>query len=60
MTTPLVYIMFKLGMENKQYEISFEVVISLQTKLQFQNFPHAFFLSFLDFKKIQVHGSLNN
>jgi hypothetical protein len=52
--------MFKLGMENKQYEISFEVVISLQTKLQFQNFPHAFFLSFLDFKKIQVHGSLNN
>ncbi len=24
MTSPLVYIMFKLGMENKQYGISFE------------------------------------
>jgi hypothetical protein len=35
--------MFKLGMENKQYEESFEVATSSQTKLQLQNVPHAFF-----------------
>jgi hypothetical protein len=34
MITPLVNIMFKLGIENKQYGISFEVVTSSQTKLQ--------------------------
>ncbi len=39
--TPLVYIVFKIGMKNKQYGISFEVATSLQTKLQFQNFLHA-------------------
>jgi hypothetical protein len=33
MTTPLVYIMFKLGMENKQYEIKFEIITSSQNKL---------------------------
>jgi hypothetical protein len=43
MTTPFVYIMVKLGMENKQYEINFEIVTFSQTKLQLQNFPHAFF-----------------
>jgi hypothetical protein len=43
MTTPLVYIVFKLGMKNKQYGINFEVATSSQTKLQLQNFPHAFF-----------------
>jgi hypothetical protein len=37
-----VYIMFKLGMENKQYGTSFEISISTQTKLQFENFLHAF------------------
>jgi len=30
----------------KQYGISFEVIISSQTKLQLQNFLHAFFLNF--------------
>ncbi len=39
--TPLAYIVFKIGMKNKQYGISFEVTTSLQTKLQFQNFLHA-------------------
>jgi hypothetical protein len=34
--------MFKIGVENKQYGISFEVATSSQTKLQLQNFPHAF------------------
>jgi len=34
MMTPLIYIMFKLGIENKQYEIRFEVTTSSQTKLQ--------------------------
>jgi hypothetical protein len=29
-------------MENKQYEIKFEITIFSQTKLQLQNFPHAF------------------
>jgi len=29
-------------MENKQYGISFEVVTSSETKLQLQNFLHAF------------------
>jgi hypothetical protein len=38
--------MFKLEMGNKQYEISFEVATSSQTKLQLENFPYAFFLSF--------------
>jgi hypothetical protein len=33
MTTPLVYIMFKIGMKNKEYGISFEVATSSQTKL---------------------------
>jgi hypothetical protein len=33
MTTPLVYIMFKLGMENKKYGISFEVVTSKLSSL---------------------------
>jgi hypothetical protein len=28
MTTPFVYIMFKIGMENKQYGINFEIVTS--------------------------------
>jgi hypothetical protein len=42
MTTPLVYVMFKIGLKNKQYAISFEIATSSQTKLQFQNFPHAF------------------
>jgi hypothetical protein len=42
MTTPFVYIMFKIGMENKQYGISFEVAIFSQIKLQLQNSPHAF------------------
>jgi hypothetical protein len=40
MITPLVYIMLKLKMENKQYGISFEVATSSQTKLQLQNFLH--------------------
>jgi hypothetical protein len=44
MTTPLVYMVLELGMENKQYGISFELATSSQTKLQFQNFLHAFFL----------------
>jgi len=43
MIAPFVYIVFKLGMENKQYGISFEVATSLQIKLQLQNFLHAFF-----------------
>jgi len=30
--TPFVYMVFKIGMKNKQYGISFEVAISLQTK----------------------------
>jgi hypothetical protein len=30
-------------------EISFEVIISSQIKLQLQNFPHAFCFLFLDF-----------
>jgi hypothetical protein len=30
---PLVYIVFKIRMENKQYGISFEVATSSQTKL---------------------------
>jgi len=47
MTKPLVYITFKLGMENKQYGISFEVATSWQPKLQLQNFHHAFVFSFL-------------
>ncbi len=47
--TPVFYILFKLGMENKQYGISFEVATSSQTKLQLQNFPHAFFSFILDF-----------
>jgi len=38
---PLAYIMFKIGMKNKQYGISFKVATSLQTKLQFQDFFHA-------------------
>ncbi len=46
MATPFIYIMFKLEMGNKQYEISFEVATSSQTKLQLENFPYAFFLSF--------------
>jgi len=45
MTTPLVYIMFKLEMENKQYGINFEVVTYSQIKLQFQNYPHTFFFN---------------
>jgi len=47
MTTPFVYIMFKIGNENKQYVISFEATIFSQIKLQFQNFPHAFYSEFL-------------
>ncbi len=31
--TPLIYIMFKIGIENKRYGISFEVATSLQIKL---------------------------
>jgi hypothetical protein len=31
--------MFKIGMENKQYGISFEVASYSQTKLELQNFP---------------------
>jgi hypothetical protein len=31
--TPLLYIMFKIGMKNKQYGISFEVSTSSQIKL---------------------------
>jgi hypothetical protein len=42
--------MFKLKMEYKQYELSFEIATSSQTKLQLKNFPHAFFLSFKIFK----------
>jgi hypothetical protein len=45
--------MLKLGLENKQYGISFKVVTSSQTKLQLQNFPHAFFLSFYIFKQFK-------
>jgi hypothetical protein len=33
MITPLVYTLFKIGMENKQYGISFELTTSSQTKL---------------------------
>jgi hypothetical protein len=29
-------------MENKQYGISFEITTFSQTKLQLQNYPHAF------------------
>jgi hypothetical protein len=39
---PFLYIVFKMGMENKQYKISFEVATLSQTKLQLQNFPHVF------------------
>jgi hypothetical protein len=39
----LVYIVFKLGIENKQYGISFEIGIFSQINLQLQNSPHAFF-----------------
>jgi hypothetical protein len=35
--------MVKLGMENKQYKISFEIAPSSQTKLQLQNFLDALF-----------------
>jgi hypothetical protein len=35
-------------MESKQYGISFEVATSSQTKLQLQDFPHAFCSYFLD------------
>jgi hypothetical protein len=49
MTKPLVYIVLKIGMVNKQYEINFEVTTYSQTKLQFQNFPHAFCSWFLNF-----------
>jgi len=43
MTTPLVAIMFKLQMKNKQYGITNPL-----------NFPHVFRSKFLDFKTIQV------
>jgi len=59
MTTPFVYIVFKLRMDNKQYLISFKIATSSQTKLKLKNFPHAFFLVF-KFLNIQVNGSLNN
>jgi len=59
MTTPLVYIMLKLEMENKQYGINFEIALSWQIKLQLQNFLHAFFFLIFRFKTIQVHDSLN-
>jgi len=42
MLTPFVYIMFKIGMEIKQCGINFEVATFSQTKLQLQNFPHAY------------------
>jgi hypothetical protein len=48
MTTSFVYIVFKIGMESKQYGISFEVATSSQTKLQLQNIHHAFCSLFLD------------
>jgi len=56
MTTPLVYIMFKIGMENKQYGTSFEITTYSQTKLQFQNFFYVsfFFFSFLHFLKKKI------
>jgi len=34
--------MFKIGMKNKQYGISFEVATSSKIKMQLQNFAHAF------------------
>jgi hypothetical protein len=51
--TPIVYTMFKLIMENKQYGTSFEVASPSQTKLQFQKFPHAIFLSLKVFKQFK-------
>jgi hypothetical protein len=33
MTTPLVYIMLKIGMDNKQCGISFKIATSSQTEL---------------------------
>jgi hypothetical protein len=31
--------MFKIGMENKQYGINFEIATYSQTKLELQDFP---------------------
>jgi hypothetical protein len=39
---PFLHIVLKMGMENKQYKISFEVATLSQTRLQLQNFPHVF------------------
>jgi len=44
--TPLVYIVFKIGMKNKQYEISFEVTTSLQLSCNSKTFFMPYFLSF--------------
>jgi hypothetical protein len=46
MNTHLVYIVLKIRMEKKKYEISFESATSSQTELKFQNFLHALFLNF--------------
>jgi len=61
MTTPFVCIMFKIGMENKQYGISFEIGIYSQIKLQLQNFlmPFVFFLILKNII-IRINGSVNN
>jgi hypothetical protein len=37
-------------MKNKQYGISFEIAIYSQTKLQLQNFLHAFFIYLINSK----------
>jgi hypothetical protein len=52
MTTPLVYIMFKIGMENKQYGINFEIASP--------KFSSCLLFLVFTFITIQEHGSLNN
>jgi hypothetical protein len=44
--TPFVYIMFKIGMKNKQYGISFEVVTSLQLSCKSKTFFMPYFFNF--------------
>jgi hypothetical protein len=43
-------VIFKMGMENKQYGITFELATYLQIRLQLKNFPHIFFYHFWIYK----------